>query len=181
MMKQRCSNPNNHKYKDYGARGIKVCDEWMDYHTFKKWSLENGFEEHLSLDRIDTNGNYEPRNCRWVDYKVQANNKRNNRIIVFEGEEYTLAELSDKTGIKDVTLALRLDNGATPEEAVYTTLNYDYVIIEMDGEKHHLKKWCEILNLPYKTIHTRIKRGWEPIKALKTPLRKGNYKRNVTA
>lgn len=180
-MKQRCFNPNNHKYKDYGARGITVCDEWMDYHIFKKWSFENGFEEHLSLDRIDTNGNYEPSNCRWVDYKKQANNKRNNRLIVFEGEEYTLAELSDKTGLEHSTLALRLDKGMTPEEAVYKTLNYDYIFVEMNGEKHHLKKWCRILDLPYKTIHARIKRGWEPKKALNTPVRKGNYRRNDTA
>lgn len=181
MMKQRCFNPNNNKYKNYGGRGIKVCEEWLDYHAFKKWSLENGFEEHLTIDRINTNGDYEPSNCRWTDYKEQANNKRDNRMIVFEGKEYTLAELSYLTGIEHATLSLRLSKGMTPEEAVYKTLNYDYVFIEMDGEKHHLKKWCEILNLPYKTIHARIKRGWEPERALSTPIRKGNYRRNDTA
>lgn len=181
MMKQRCFNPNNHKYKDYGARGIKVCDEWMDYHTFKKWSLENGFEEHLTIERIDTDGDYEPNNCKWASYKEQANNRRNNRLIIFEGKEYTLAELSDKTGLESETIAIRLSEGMTPEEAVYKKLNYDYVMVEINGEKNHLKKWCEILKLPYKTIHARIKRGWEPKRALSTPVRKGNYRRNDTA
>jgi len=180
-MKQRCSNPNSHKYSNYGARGIKVCDEWMEYRVFKKWSLENGFEEHLTIDRIDTNGDYESSNCRWTNYKEQANNKRNNRLVVYEDEEYTLAELSDKTGIKSATLSIRLDKGMTPEEAVYTPLNYYRVNVEMNGEKHNLKKWCEKLNLPYKTINTRIKRGWDPIRALNTKIREGNYKRNDTA
>lgn len=171
MVKQRCLNPNNNKYKDYGDRGIKVCDEWMEYRTFKKWSLESGFEEHLTLERIDTNGNYEPGNCKWANYKEQANNKRNNRLVIFENKEYTLAELSDKAGIKSGTLSLRLDKGMTPEKAVYTSLNYDYVNVEIDGEKHNLKKWCEKLNLPYKTIHIRIKRGWSIERALETPVR----------
>jgi len=181
MMKQRCLNPNNHKYKNYGARGIKVCDEWMDYYTFKKWALENGFEEHLTIDRVDTNGDYEPGNCRWVDYGIQANNRRNNVTIAFEGKDYTLAELSDKTGVKSETISLRLNKGWTPEEAVHRPLNYDHILVEIDGEKQPLKKWCESLSLPYKTIYARIKRGWEPKRALSTPVRKGNYRRNDTA
>ena len=171
MMKQRCLNPNSHKYSNYGARGIKVCDEWMEYRNFKKWSLESGFEEHLTIDRIDANGNYEPSNCRWANYKEQANNKRNNRLVIFEDKEYTLAELSDKAGIKSGTISLRLDKGMIPEKAVYTSLNYDYIKVEMGGERHNLKKWCEKLNLPYKTIHIRIKRGWSIERALETPVR----------
>lgn len=81
-MKQRCGNPNNHNYKEYGERGISICDEWKcSFEAFEKWSLENGYNPNAkrgecTIDRIDVNGNYEPSNCRWVSMKVQSKNKR---------------------------------------------------------------------------------------------------------
>lgn len=79
QMRQRCTNPNNHNYKYYGARGIKRCPEWDDYEKFYEWSMANGYEEGLTIDRIDPDGDYEPSNCRWVDHVVQQNNRRNSR------------------------------------------------------------------------------------------------------
>ena len=78
-MKQRCLNPKNVKYKDYGGRGIKICDEWMDYLNFAKWAKSNGYSEVLTIDRIDVDGDYRPGNCRWADMKTQANNTRRNK------------------------------------------------------------------------------------------------------
>lgn len=80
-MKGRTTNPNNTRYADYGGRGIKVCKEWLDFATFQKWAIENGYDEHAkygdcTLDRINVDGNYEPTNCRWVNLVVQARNKR---------------------------------------------------------------------------------------------------------
>ena len=76
-IKQRCLNPNNPNYKKYyGSRGIKVCDEWLDYLAFKAWALSHGYRDDLTIDRIDVNGNYEPSNCRWATYKVQVRNQR---------------------------------------------------------------------------------------------------------
>lgn len=76
-MKDRCCNSKSAQYATYGGRGIKICDEWLkSYSEFESWALDNGYEENLSIDRINVNGDYEPLNCRWVDHMVQANNKR---------------------------------------------------------------------------------------------------------
>lgn len=178
-MKQRCINPDNHKYPRYGARGIKVADEWLDFRTFERWALTSGYKKHLTLDRIDTDGNYEPDNCRWATQSVQQNNRNNNRIISFEGKEYTLAQLSRKHGMKPDTLAQRLDNGMTVSEAISKKINFDQTLVEFDGETKTLTKWCEQLDLPYKTIYARVRRGWDLKEALTKPIRKGNYKRVV--
>lgn len=84
-MKDRCRNPNNKNYKNYGGRGITVCDEWCgDYVAFRDWAMANGYEPdapygQCTIDRIDVNGNYEPSNCRWVSMAVQSKNKRNKK------------------------------------------------------------------------------------------------------
>ena len=76
-MKQRCGNPRNPRYKDYGGRGIKICDEWStDFETFYNWSIANGYSDELSIDRIDNDNGYFPINCRWATAQMQANNKR---------------------------------------------------------------------------------------------------------
>ena len=76
QMKQRCSNTRNKSYEWYGARGIKVCDEWQDYGVFRSWALSSGYKEGLTIDRINGNGNYEPDNCRWITIQEQQKNRR---------------------------------------------------------------------------------------------------------
>lgn len=111
-MKGRCYNPNNGSYPDYGGRGIVVCDEWIDsFQNFYEWSMKNGYQEGLSIDRIDVNGNYEPSNCRWADIYTQARNRRDTIYVDYEGKKLSVQEVSDITGIKAGTIIYRLNNG----------------------------------------------------------------------
>lgn len=106
----RCYKPQHPTYKHYGARGIKMCDEWVDDNvSFFQWAMKNGYKPGLTLDRIDVNKDYSPENCRWVDWVVQNNNKRNNRILTARGESHTLAEWSNITGVGKRTIANRID------------------------------------------------------------------------
>lgn len=114
-MRQRCYNPNNPKYKDYGARGITICSEWYTpgshkgWRAFKKWALENGYSDDLTIDRIDNEKGYSPKNCRWTTPKIQSNNKRDNHIITYKGKTQTLALWCEELGLKYGTIATRID------------------------------------------------------------------------
>lgn len=109
QMKKRCYSPKCKAYNNYGGRGIDICSEWLnDYRTFIEWSLNNGYQKGLSIDRIDNNKGYYPENCRWVNNLTQQNNKRNNRYLEFEGEKYTIAEWSRIKNIPAPTISDRL-------------------------------------------------------------------------
>ena len=98
----RCYNQKNPKYQRYGGRGIKVCDEWIGengFQNFYDWSLASGYQEDLTIDRIDNDGNYCPENCRWVTNKVQSNNKSQCRYITVDGETKSISEWIDYLGI----------------------------------------------------------------------------------
>ena len=107
-MKNRCYSPKSNSYQNYGARGITIHEEWLDNpQSFVDWSLQNGYKEGLSIDRINNDGNYEPDNCRWVEKIVQANNTRTNLYIEYNGETKTLSEWAAQYGIKMGTLYYR--------------------------------------------------------------------------
>lgn len=88
----RCENPNRKAYSRYGGRGIKVCEEWHDFINFYNWAINNGYQENLSIDRIDNKGNYEPSNCRWATAKEQSINRSSNRYFTINGETRCLKE-----------------------------------------------------------------------------------------
>ena len=99
-IKTRCYNHKCQKYKNYGGKGISMCKEWLDdFMSFYKWSNENGYETGLTIDRIDVDGNYEPNNCRWVNWKTQQRNKSNNVYVEFNGKKVCLKEYAELKGI----------------------------------------------------------------------------------
>ena len=105
-MKQRCLNKNRDDYGNYGGRGILICEKWLVFEGFREDMFE-GFENGLSLDRIDVNGNYCKENCRWVTRKVQGNNTRRNRVVEYLGINKTLSEWGEYFNIKSSTLRQR--------------------------------------------------------------------------
>lgn len=106
----RTTNPSRENYARYGGRGIRVCDRWRSFDTFLADMGPKPSSGH-SLDRIDPDGNYEPANCRWASSKFQARNKRNSRVVQFNGESITVAELSERSGVSPFTLYDRLRRG----------------------------------------------------------------------
>lgn len=117
-MIQRCYNPNNTNYKNYGNRGISVCEEWHHFEVFYDWAVSNGYDDTLTLDRIDVDKNYSPDNCRWATSYEQANNKRSNRFIEYMGERKTVKEWADSLGVPVNRIRSRLSLGWSIEDAL---------------------------------------------------------------
>ena len=103
-MKTRCTNQNRAKYKDYGARGISVCQEWQNAENFIEWALNNGYQEGLQIDRIDNNGNYQPDNCRFVTPMENSRNRRNTKLLTLFGETKCVAEWCETVPISAFTV-----------------------------------------------------------------------------
>ena len=105
-MKRRCYNKNNISYKNYGARGLTICKEWLGengFQNFLNWALSNGYSQELQIDRIDNDKGYNPDNCRWVDRKINMQNRRNS--ITINGEP--LNEIAQRMNVKYCTLQSR--------------------------------------------------------------------------
>ena len=121
-MKRRCYNKSQSDYKNYGARSIKICDEWRrDFKAFYNWAIDNNYQDNLTIDRIDVNGNYEPSNCRWSTIKQQANNRRTTKYITYQGETKSLSEWCELFNLKYHTIKYRLNELKWPiEKALFT-------------------------------------------------------------
>jgi len=171
-MKTRCYNPNYDKYKYYGGKGIKVCDEWLEsWYAFEDWAMENGYNDSLTLDRIDPEGNYSPENCRWISMKEQANNRTSNRMIEYNGETKSLQQWADILGIKAHTLSQRLDTGWSVEDAMTTPVHTEFGSnpITYNGVTLPMAEWSRRLGLSPNSVANRIARGWSVEDAVTKP------------
>ena len=156
-MKERCLNKNSSKYKDYGARGINICNEWDCFENFYSWAIKNGYKDNLTIDRIDVNGNYEPSNCRWTDSITQCNNTRTNRMFDINGEKKTLAQISRENNLKAGTISARIDRYNIPFDKA----------IHMDTSEHRTKrgKKINIINIETNERYTfnSLKKAYEQL------------------
>lgn len=127
-MKQRCDYPKTNGYDNYGGRGIKVCEDWKNsFVEFYEWSLNHGYIEGLSIDRIDNYGNYEPNNCRWVTNKEQMRNMRNTIYVIYKGTEYVLLDLLEEIGRVEEydKIRSRIKRGWSIEESLVIPFNLE--------------------------------------------------------
>lgn len=134
-MLRRCDkNSKSPEYRRYRELGISVCDEWKNcFEAFRDWAMEAGYQDDLTIDRIDVYGDYEPTNCRWATMKQQLNNTRSNVKYTWNGETHTTQEWSDITGVPAQRIRYRIRAG-WPEENIFDLENH---------QKNPIRKWWE--------------------------------------
>jgi len=155
-MNQRCYNPDAKGYKYYGGKGVIICEEWLENkNNFFDWAVNNGYTDELSIDRIETEGNYEPENCRWITMTEQQSNRTNNVFLEIDGEIKTFAQWTKDTGIGYGTLIKRVKNG---EEI----LKKKYLIkVKINGVIKSFRELSDESNISYDTILRRYNTGWD--------------------
>lgn len=120
LITDRCENPHNGSWDNYGGRGIKVCSEWRNsFEAFRDWSLANGYQDDLSIDRINNDGDYEPNNCRWATVKEQSRNRRSNVILTYNGESHCMVEWAEILKVPRQRLANRYRRGWSTQEILF--------------------------------------------------------------
>lgn len=168
-IKDRCNRPNSHSFKHYGGRGITVCNEWYDFEVFLSWAFSRGYNNNLTIERIDVNGNYEPENCKWIPMSEQAMNTRRTHYITIGKEHFAVAMWENKKGHKRGLVNGRLQRGFSEEDAVNLpklkkqALRY----ITFKGKTQTVANWSRELGIPSATIRRRIDvYGWSENEAL---------------
>ena len=116
--RRRCYDKKVDAYKWYGAKGITYCKEWDKFENFYEWAKNNGYNDDLTIDRIDVNGNYCPENCRWIPIEEQARNKTSNTVVEYNGEKRCLSEWAEEYNINYETLLTRIRRGFPFEEVL---------------------------------------------------------------
>ena len=161
-MKKRCYNQNEPRYKDYGAREIIVCQEWLDdFDNFADWAKDNGYTDELTIERIDVNGNYEPNNCCWITLKEQARNKRDTLKVIYKGVEKPLIQWCEELGLCYDTMNDRIVARKWSVKKAFET--------KSQRELSFAAK-CKLHNINPATARDRIvKFGWTEEEALNTP------------
>ena len=166
-IKSRCLRENTDRYNEYGGRGIKMCQEWIDsFDNFADWALANGYREDLTIERVDVNGDYCPENCKWIPRKEQSFNKRDTIWVTYKGKRIQLRKLCIEKGLRydaihNRIMVLGWDTERAIDEPMHTN----------EGS---LMSKCATRGLKYSTVRDRIvKLGWSEEEALSVPTDKG--------
>lgn len=174
-MRNRCNNPNADNYQHYGARGIKVCDEWNNSaKAFIEWALSHGYADNLTIDRIDVNGNYEPENCQWITLERQQQIHRNRlNEYTIDGKTQCLAAWCRDYNQDYGTVVHRLKQGMSIEEALNKETKDTKYSITINGRTQSLREWCDEYHITGQSVRMRIKNeGMSIEQAITTPIDK---------
>ena len=173
-MRRRCYSKSKKEYDSYGGRGIGMCDEWRNsYIAFRDWALANGYQDDLTIERMDVNQGYSPSNCTWIPFERQAYNKQNSFFIEYNGVRKTITEWSREVDIHRNTLTHRLTN-------LHWTV-HDALTIRPKGRANKylvkgvpmtMKQISDTYGQPLQVLWKRIHRyGWTAERAALTPVR----------
>ncbi len=181
-MRNRCYNPNVPSFRTYGALGIRICEEWMNFEVFAAWAASSGYRDNLTIERKDNDKGYEPGNCTWIPKQEQSLNQRTNVRIRAFGEEKTKSEWAKdpRCVVSVATLHYRLIQGRNPEEAITSpewtnlkrsTVNGRHMVVSAFGEQKITAQWAKDPRCQVKadTLDQRLRDGWKPERAIATP------------
>ena len=175
-MKDRCGRISHRQYRDYGGRGITICEEWLgSFETFLQDMGPRPSPAH-SIDRIDNHKGYSPDNCRWATARQQSNNKRSNVIISVNGVTHTVAEWSRINGIKRSVIYQRLVHGWDDAQSVTVPVRPPHTITA-HGVTQSIAEWAKDTGMTRMTITTRKKLGWSDEESVTLPAE--NMKRHL--
>lgn len=167
-MRDRCQNANSKSYSDYGGRGISVCNRWdRSFEAFLSDMGKRPSGKH-SIERIDVNGDYEPKNCKWATRLEQARNKTSNVLVECDGRMVPMSVAAERNGIPYKTVASRLSKGWPPERAVSEAVDRNRQKAQFREER--LVDVSKRTGIPLKTIQCRLRRGWSEDRAFSEPI-----------
>ena len=172
-MKQRCFNSNHKSYSDYGGRGIKICDRWLNSSENFLADMGSRPTAKHSLDRINNDADYSSKNCRWATSTEQNNNKRTNRLITIGNKTYTIAQWTKEMGFNERVIWNRLNLGWSDFDAVMTAVETDR-LITIKNDTRTIAQWTKEMGFSKNVINNRLKYGWSKSDAVLIPVRKYN-------
>lgn len=168
-MKSRCENPNHSRYKDWGGKGVTICERWKKFANFLADMGEVPSSLH-TLDRIDPNGNYEPSNCRWATGKQQQRNRRDSRKLTFKDRTQSIWDWADETKLPYYVIINRMKWGWDAERILTTPVNANFSqkqgkLITHQGRTQNVSQWARELGIKFVTLWWRLNQGWPTEKA----------------
>ena len=168
-MKRRCNDSKNKLYHNYGGRGITYHPDWEYFKNFYR-DMKDGYDDDLTLDRIDVDGNYCKENCKWSSFEEQMNNMTTSRFVTYKGETLTVSQMARKYGLKPDFVKGRLYSGWSIEDAIEKPVEYEEITYK--GVTKTVSDWATEIGFTYHQLKKRLMRGWTVERAIEQPLGK---------